>query len=109
MKYFWTWIIPPLLLVGCYRQDPLVRAAQDLREAAYDFARQEEEQRQQLNLLELGMTKDAVLKRLGPPSSRKSTGAGPEENIEVWTYQRSMHAPAVLTFTDQKLTEIRVE
>jgi hypothetical protein len=109
MKYAWIWTLLSLLLAGCYRQDPLVRAAQDLREAAYDFARQEEEQRQQFNLLELGMTKEAVLKRLGPPSSRKSRGAGPEENIEVWTYRRSMHAPAVLTFTDQKLTEIRVE
>lgn len=101
-----------LLLVGagCYqRQDPLVRAAQDLREAAYEFAKQEEIKQQQFNLLELGMSTNEVLKRVGPPSSRQSLTTGPEESRELWTYQRAMRVPTRLTFTNQRLSDLRLE
>ena len=86
-----------------------MRAAQDLQQSAYDFAKHEEERQQQLNLLELGMSESEVLKRLGSPATRQSAGASPEESHEVWTYNRAMQAPAILTFTNQKLTEIRME
>jgi hypothetical protein len=112
MKHSHAWIflfLLSLLMSSCYRQDPLVRAAQDLQQSAYDFARSEEEHKQQLNLLELGMSQNEVLKRLGPPATRQSAGASPEESREVWTYNRAMQAPAILTFTNQKLTEIRME
>lgn len=109
MKPHWTWVASLLMLAGCYRQDPLVRAAQDLREAAYDFARQDEERRQQFNLLELGMTENEVLKRLGPPSSRQSLGSDTEDNRQTWTYTRAMQPPVVLTFANRRLTEIRME
>jgi hypothetical protein len=101
--------LPFFLLAGCYQQDPLVRAAQNLQQSAYDFAKQEEGRRQQMNLLELGMSQSEVLKRLGAPSARQSAGNSPEESRETWTYNRPMQAPAVLTFTNQKLTGIRME
>jgi hypothetical protein len=96
------------LLPGCYQQDPLVSAAQNLQRSAYEFAKQEEDRKQQFNLLELGMSQSEVRKRLGPPSARQSRGESPEESHEVWTYNRSMQ-DVVLTFTNQKLTEIRME
>jgi hypothetical protein len=105
----WLFLCPLLLFAGCYRQDPLVRASQDLQEAAYDFARQETERNQQFSLLELGMSTNDVLKKVGPPSTRHSLASEAENNREVWTYTRSMRAPATLTFTNQQLTEIRLE
>ena len=87
----WTFLfLLSLLISSCYRQDPLVRAAQDLQQSAYDFAKHEEERQQQLNLLELGMSESEVLKRLGSPATRQSAGASPEESREVWTYNRAM-------------------
>lgn len=110
MRRVWGWTLVLLLLSGCYwRQDPLVRAAQDLQEMSYEFARQEEERRQQFNLLALGMSDDEVLTRVGPPTSRRSLEDNSDERRERWTYQRSMRAPATLTFTNQRLTEITLE
>jgi hypothetical protein len=76
---------------------------------SYEFAKREEERRQQFTLLELGMSDKDVLKRIGPPSSRQSMQSDPEERRERWTYQRAMQAPATLIFTNQRLTEIRLE
>lgn len=110
MKLSRAWLFLLLAGAGCYqRQDPLVRAAQDLREAAYEFAKQEEMKQQQFNLLELGMSTSEVLKRVGPPSSRQSLTTGPEESRELWTYQRAMRSPTLLTFTNQRLSELRLE
>lgn len=110
MKRLWGWIFALLFLGGCYqRQDPLVRAAEDLRELSYEFARREEERRQQFDLLELGMSDKEVIERVGPPSSRQSLEGGLEERRERWTYQRSMQTPATLVFTNQRLTEIHLE
>ncbi len=112
MKRYHVWMLLSLwlpVLPGCYQQDPLVRAAQNLQQSAYEFAKQEEERKQQFSLLELGMTQSEVLRRLGAPSARQSVGGSLEDSREVWTYTRPMQAPAVLTLTNQKLTEIRIE
>ncbi|MGE0681556.1 MAG: hypothetical protein AB7P69_11755 [Candidatus Binatia bacterium] len=110
MKHLWGWIFVFLALGGCYqRQDPLVRAAQDLQQLSYEFAEREEERRQQFNLLELGMSDKAVIEQIGPPSSRQSMESGLEERRERWTYQRAMQTPALLIFTNQQLTEIHLE
>ena len=110
MKPSHAWLLLLLGGGGCYqRQDPLVRAAEDLREAAYEFARQEEAKRQEFNLLELGMSTSEVQKRVGPPSSRQAQTSGPEESRELWTYQRAIRSPALLTFTNGRLSELRLE
>ena len=105
----WIFLLLLLWLSGCYRQDPVVRAAQDLQQAAYDFARQETERNQQFNLLELGMSTNDVIKKVGPPSSRQSIMSDSENTSEVWTYTRAMRTPTVLTFTNRRLTEIKME
>jgi len=110
MKHSWGWTLALLSLAGCYqRQDPLVRAAQDLQQLSYEFAKREEERRQQFNLLDLGMSDKEVLGRVGPPSARQSLEGDSEERRERWTYQRPMQAPAMLIFTNQRLTEIHLE
>jgi hypothetical protein len=105
----WPLLFLPFLFSGCYRQDPVVRAAQDLQQAAYEFARQETARTQQFNLLELGMSTQEVLKRVGPPSSRQSLESSAGTSRELWTYNRPMRPPTTLTFVDQRLTEIRIE
>jgi hypothetical protein len=110
MKRLWGWIFVFLSLSGCYRQqDPLVRAAQDLQQMSYEFAKHEEERKQQFGLLALGMSDKEVIERVGPPSSRQSLESGSEERRERWTYQRAMQTPATLVFTNQRLTEIYLE
>ena len=99
-----------LSLVGCYkREDPLVRAAQDLRQLSYEFAEREEERLHRFRSLELGLSDDEVLARVGPPSSRQSLTSDPEERRELWTYQRGLTPPTLLTFTNRRLTSIRLE
>jgi hypothetical protein len=107
-----TWVALTLLLAGtgCYqRQDPVVQAAQDLQRMAYDFAAQEDERRQRLNTLRLGMSDSEVLNTVGPPSTRQSVGTSPEESREVWTYRGGLGPFATLTFANQRLVEIRIE
>ena len=104
-----SWLLLLFFLAGCYRQDPVIRAAQDLQQAAYDFARQETERTQQFNLLELGMSTNDVIKKVGPPSTKQSMESDSEAKKELWTYNRAMRPPTTLTFTNQRLTEIRVE
>jgi Protein of unknown function (DUF2845) len=110
MKHNWLWIFLLPAAAGCYqRQDPVVQAAQDLQQMAYDFASQEEEQTRRLNSLRLGMSDKEVLNAVGPPSARQSIAANTEESREAWTYRGAMRPLATLTFVNQRLTEIRVE
>lgn len=110
MKRVWGWTLVLLSLSSCYqRQDPLVRAAQDLEQLSYEFAKQEEERRQQFSLLELGMSDQEVLERVGPPSSRQSLESDAGERRERWAYQRAMQTPVILILTDRRVTEIRLE
>ncbi len=110
MKHNWLWISLLLAVAGCYqRQDPVVQAAQDLQQMAYDFASQEEEEARRLNSLRLGMSDKEVLSAAGPPSARESSTTNAEESREVWTYRGAMRPLATLTFVNQRLTEMRVE
>ena len=109
MTNYWIWAFLILAAVGCYRQDPVVRAAQDLQHMAYDLASQQEEQTYRLNRLHLGMTDKEVLDAVGPPSARESIATNSEESREVWTYRGSIRPLATLTFVNQRLTEMRVE
>src|SRR5262245_24277788 len=110
MKHPW-FLFPCLLaLVGCYqRQDPMVQAAQDLKEMTYDLVSQDETQTRRLNSLRLGMSDREVLSTAGPPSTRQSQMVNAEESREVWTYRGALRPLATLTFVNQRLTEIKVE
>jgi|GEM_PF-4597673 len=95
---------------ACYqRQDPLVRAAQDLQRMADDFATQEDELIQRFNSLRLGMSEDDVLRRLGPPKSRQALSTGDEESRELWTYQGALRPLGTLTFVNKRLVEMKSE
>ncbi|MBI3302631.1 MAG: DUF2845 domain-containing protein [Deltaproteobacteria bacterium] len=110
MKRIGLWVVLLLTLGGCYqRQDPMVRAAQDLQQMAYDFAAQEEAQMHRLNGLRPGMSDSEVLTAVGPPSARQSSETGTEGSREVWTYRGALRPLATLTFVNQRLTEIKVE
>ena len=110
MRCVCGWALILLSFVGCYqREDPLVRAAQDLKQLSYEFAEREEERIRQFNSLTLGLSDEEVLDRVGPPSSRESLGSNPEERRELWTYQRGLTPPALLTFTNRRLTSIKLE
>jgi hypothetical protein len=76
---------------------------------AYDFAAQQEAQRQRLNALRLGMSDGEVLDAAGPPSTRESHTTGSEESREVWTYSGGLQPLARLTFINQRLADIRIE
>jgi len=98
------------LCPGCYqRQDPLVRAAQDLQRMADDFASQEDEKIQRFNSLSLGISEDDVLKRLGPPTSRQTLSTSDDESRELWTYRGTLRPLGTLTFVNKRLVEIRSE
>jgi hypothetical protein len=104
------WIALLLVATGCYqRQDPVVRAAQDLERMAYDFAAQEDERMYQINALRLGMSDSEVLNAIGPPSTRQSSETSAEESREVWTYRGAVRPLATLTFVNQRLREIKTE
>jgi hypothetical protein len=110
MKFLWLLAALSLVVTGCYqRQDPVVRAAQDLQQMAYDFAAQEEAQVRRLNSLRLGMSDSEVLTAVGPPSARQSLMTNAEESRELWTYRGAMRPLATLTFVNRRLIEIRVE
>ena len=109
MTNYWIWAFLILAVTGCYRQDPAVRAAQDLQQMAYDLASHQEEQTYRLNSLRLGMSDKEVLNVVGPPSARESIATNSEESREVWTYRGSIRPLATLTFVNQRLTEMRVE
>jgi len=109
MKNYWVWAFLLPAAAGCYRQDPVVRAAQDLQHMAYDLAGRQEEQMDRLNSLRLGMTDQQVLDVVGPPSARESIATSAEESHEVWTYRGAVGPLATLTFMNQRLVEVRVE
>ena len=109
MKNFWIWGFLILTAAGCYQQDPAVRAAQDLQQMAYDMANQQEDLKDHLNSLRLGMTDKEVLKTAGPPSTRQSIATNAEESREVWTSRGAITPVGTLTFVNQRLTEMRVE
>jgi len=95
---------------GCYqRQDPLVRAAQDLQQMADQFASQEDDKIQQFNSLRLGMSEDDVMKRLGAPTSQQAASTDNDESRELWVYRGAMRPLGTLTFVNKRLVEIKKE
>jgi hypothetical protein len=108
---------PTLLLLAlgalcsaCYqRQDPLVRAAQDLQRMADQFALQEDDKIQQFNSLRLGMSEDDVRKRLGTPASQQAVSTDNDESRELWTYRGALRPLGTLTFVNKRLVEIHAE
>lgn len=110
MRYATLLLILLVACTSCYqRQDPLVRAAQDLQRMADDFATQEDDRIQRFNSLRLGMSEDDVLKRLGSPKSRQALSTGDEESRELWTYQGALRPLGTLTFVNKRLVEMKNE
>ena len=99
-----------VICTGCYqRQDPLVRAAQDLQQMADQFASQEDDKIQQFNSLRLDMSEDEVRKRLGTPASQQTLTTSNDENRELWTYRGSLRPLGTLTFVNKRLVEIHTK
>ncbi|MCS6925792.1 MAG: DUF2845 domain-containing protein [Candidatus Binatia bacterium] len=110
MRAFITWMVVCVLAIGCSpRQDPVVRAAQDLQRMAYDFAAEEEARQQGLRALRLGMSDSEVLALAGPPSARESRMLSAEESREVWIYRTAFRPVATLTFVNHRLTQIDIQ
>ena len=110
MKQFVFFFALAALCSACYRrQDPLVRAAQDLQDMAEQFATQEEDKIQQFNSLRLGMSEEDVISRLGLPKSRQALSTGDEESRELWTYQGALRPLGTLMFVNKRLVEMKSE
>lgn len=110
MKHCVVFFAFVVLCSSCYqRQDPLVRAAQDLQYMADQFAKQEDEKIQRFNALRLGMSKGEVFKELGAPASQQVLTTGGDEPRELWIYRGAMRPLGTLTFANERLVEIRAE
>ena len=110
MKHFVFFFAFAALCSACYqRQDPLVRAAQDLQDVAEQFATQEEEKIQQFNSLRLGMSEEDVIRRLGPPKSRQALSTGDDGSRELWMYQGALRPLGTLMFENKRLVEMKSE
>lgn len=110
MRVIAVWAVTCVIVIGCYqRQDPVVRAAQDLQRMAYDFAVEEEARQQRLRGLRLGMSDNEVLDIAGPPAARESRLVSAEESREVWIYRTALRPLATLTFVNHRLTEMYIE
>jgi hypothetical protein len=110
MKHVVVFFAFVALCFGCYqRQDPLVRAAQDLQRMADQFATQEDEKIRRFNSLRLGMSKGEVFKQLGAPTSQQALTTGGDETRELWAYRGAMRPLGTLTFANDRLVEIRTE
>lgn len=110
MRYLLLLFALCVLCTACYqRQDPLVRAAQDLQRMADQFATQEDDKIQQFNSLRLGMSEDDVRKRLGTPASQQAVPTEKDESRELWTYRGAMRPLGTLTFVNKRLVEIQAE
>ncbi len=110
MRVLAVWTATCMIAIGCYQpQDPVVRAAQELQQMAYDFAAEQEARQQGLRRLRLGMSTSEVLDIAGPPSSRESRMVSGDASHEVWTYRTALRPLATLTFVNHCLTEMHVE
>lgn len=109
MKRMWVVLCGCLFFAGCVRQDPVARAAIDLRRAAEAFALQEEERKMRFSSLKLGMSDKEVLNVLGPPDARNASETPDTEQREVWTYRTAFRPLGTLTFDNGRLTDIRME
>lgn len=98
------------LAVGCtQRRDPLVEAAEDFRDQAYQAVERDEERKRRLNSLTLGMNQEKVLEQAGPPDSRNAGESVDGGTREVWLYQGTVgRRLGRLVFEDGRLTSVSV-
>jgi outer membrane protein assembly factor BamE (lipoprotein component of BamABCDE complex) len=110
MKFFTLLAFVLLSGTACYqRQDPVVRAAQDLQHMANDLVTYEEERGQRFQSVHLGMSQGEVMKILGAPATQRLVESGHDEQREEWTYRASLRPLGTLTFVNRKVVEIRAE
>jgi hypothetical protein len=110
MKLFTLLVLVLLAGTACYqRQDPVVRAAQDLQRMADDLVAYEEDRTRRFQSLHLGMSQGEVMKILGPPATQRLVEGDNETQREEWTYRASLRPLGTLTFVNRKLVEVRTE
>ena len=110
MKFFTLLALALLSGTACYqRQDPVVRAAQDLQRLANDLVAYEEDRGRRFQLVQLGMSQGEVMKILGAPATQHLIESDEDEQREEWTYRASLRPLGTLTFMNRKVVEIRAE
>jgi hypothetical protein len=110
MKFFTLLALALLSGTACYqRQDPVVRAAQDLQRMANDLVEYEEDRAQRFQSVQVGMSQGEVLKILGAPATQRLIPGDDNGQREEWTYRASLRPLGTLTFVNRKLVEIRAE
>jgi hypothetical protein len=110
MKFFTLLALVLLSGTACYqRQDPVVRAAQDLQRMANDLVDYEEDRERRFQSVQLGMSQGEVMKILGAPATQRLVDSDGEEQREEWTYRASLRPLGTLTFANRKVVEIRAE
>lgn len=97
-------------VTACYqRQDPVVRAAQDLQRMANDLVEYEEDRTRRFQSIQLGMSQGEVMKILGAPATQRLIEGDNDEQREEWTYRASLRPLGTLIFVSRKLVEVRTE
>jgi len=110
MKFFTLLTIALLSGTACYqRQDPVVRAAQDLQRMANDLVAYEEDRGRRFHSVQLGMSQGEVMKILGAPATQRLIDGDRDEQREEWTYRASLRPLGTLTFVNRKVVEIRAD
>lgn len=110
MKFFTLLALALLNGTACYqRQDPVVRAAQDLQRMANDLVVYEEDRGRRFQSVQLGMSQGEVMKILGAPATQRLVDSDGDEQREEWTYRASLRPLGTLTFVNRKVVEIRAE
>lgn len=95
------------LFAACARRDPVLDAAEDFRDAAYEAVERDENRSARLHALSLGMTDREILEAAGPPSSRSAGPARDGHTREVWIYRGSLGRHlGTLVLEDRKLVRI---
>ena len=92
-----------LAVTGCYRQDPVVRAAHDLQRMADDLVRYEEDRTRRFQSIQLGMSQGEVVKILGAPAAQRLVEGAGDGQRDEWTYRNSLRPLGTLIFVYRKL------
>jgi hypothetical protein len=110
MKHFVLSILLFFIVTACYqRQDPVVRAAQDLQRMANDLVEYEEDRTRRFQSIQLGMSQGEVVKILGAPATQRLVEGDSDEQREEWTYRNSLRPLGTLIFVNRKLVEVRAQ
>ena len=110
MKHFVLSLLLFFTVAACYqRQDPVVRAAQDLQRMADDLVEYEEDRTRRFQSIQLGMSQGEVMKILGAPATQRLVEGTSDEQREEWTYRNSLRPLGTLIFVNRKLVEMRTD